>query len=118
MECAALFSPLVIQSLETSSGYGFEERRVRPWPPVVCSPGTTPIQAANSRPLWKAPPLPIAAMSAVARDWTDARNRHEPSAGFVLIRGLSDHRIGLVNPHSQLIKIQLQLGQQHAHCAR
>src|SRR6266852_4628654 len=30
MECAALFSPLVIQSLETSSGYGFEERRVRP----------------------------------------------------------------------------------------
>src|SRR6266478_7288600 len=65
MECAALFSPLVIQSLETSSGYGFEERRVRPWPPVECSRGTTPIQAANSRPLWKAPPLPIAAMSAV-----------------------------------------------------
>src|SRR5260370_1320423 len=30
MECAALFSPLVIQSLETSSGYGFKERRVRP----------------------------------------------------------------------------------------
>src|SRR6267143_6303804 len=30
MECAALFSPLVIQSLETSSGYGFRERRVRP----------------------------------------------------------------------------------------
>src|SRR6266478_655358 len=30
MECAAPFSPLVIQSVETSSGYGFEERRVRP----------------------------------------------------------------------------------------
>src|SRR5260370_41098901 len=30
MECAALSSPLVIQSLETSSGYGFKERRVRP----------------------------------------------------------------------------------------
>src|SRR5712671_6619441 len=30
MECAALFSPLVIQSLETSSGYGFKERRVQP----------------------------------------------------------------------------------------
>jgi hypothetical protein len=30
MECAALFSPLVIQSRETSSGYGFGERRVRP----------------------------------------------------------------------------------------
>jgi hypothetical protein len=30
MECAALFSPLVIQSRETSSGYGFKERRVRP----------------------------------------------------------------------------------------
>src|SRR5260370_28543391 len=30
MECAALFSPLVIQSLEASSGYGFEGRRVRP----------------------------------------------------------------------------------------
>jgi hypothetical protein len=28
MECAALFSPLVIQSRETSSGYGFGERRV------------------------------------------------------------------------------------------
>src|SRR5260370_532070 len=36
------------------------------WPPVECSRGTTPIQAANSRPLWKAAPLPIAAMSAVA----------------------------------------------------
>src|SRR5712671_1357785 len=30
MECAALFSPLVIQSRETASGYGFGERRVRP----------------------------------------------------------------------------------------
>ena len=30
MECAALFSPLVIQSSETASGYGFGERRVRP----------------------------------------------------------------------------------------
>src|SRR6267143_3397211 len=35
-------------------------------PPVECSRGTTPIQAANSRPLWKAPPLPMAAMTAVA----------------------------------------------------
>src|SRR2546425_9630645 len=35
-------------------------------PPVVCSPGTTPSQAANSRPLRKAAPLPIAAMTAVA----------------------------------------------------
>jgi hypothetical protein len=30
MECAALSSPLVSQSWETSSGYGFGERRVRP----------------------------------------------------------------------------------------
>jgi len=34
--------------------------------PEKRSRGTTPIRAANSRPLWKAPPLPIAAMSAVA----------------------------------------------------
>jgi hypothetical protein len=30
MECAALFSPSVMQSQRTSSGYGFGERRVRP----------------------------------------------------------------------------------------
>jgi hypothetical protein len=30
MECAALFSTLVIQSRETSSEFGFRERRVRP----------------------------------------------------------------------------------------
>src|SRR5260370_9501007 len=50
MECAALFSPLVIQSRETSSGYGFGERRVRPlchllirqqtWQETIISPGT------------------------------------------------------------------------------
>src|ERR1700756_1279385 len=52
------------------------------------------------------------------RNWSDTRNRHEPSTGLVLMRGLLDHCVGLVNSHSQLIKIQLQLGQQHAHCAR
>jgi hypothetical protein len=30
MECATLFSPLVMQSRETSSEFGFRERRVRP----------------------------------------------------------------------------------------
>ena len=35
-------------------------------PPVECSRGTNPIQAANSRPLRKAAPLPMAATSAVA----------------------------------------------------
>src|SRR5258708_16336079 len=50
-------------------------------------------------------------------DWSDARDGHEPPAGFVLMSGLLDHRIGLVNPHRQLIKIQLQLGQQQAHGA-
>ncbi len=52
------------------------------------------------------------------RNGSDARNGHQPSAGFVLMRSLPDHRVGLVNPRSQLIKIQLQLRQQHAHCAR
>src|ERR1700746_3589478 len=35
-------------------------------PPVECSPGTTPNQAANPRPFLKAAPLPMAAMVAVA----------------------------------------------------
>ena len=35
-------------------------------PPVECSPGTTPSQAANPRPFLKAAPLPMAAIVAVA----------------------------------------------------
>ena len=35
-------------------------------PPVECCRGTSPSQDANSRPLWKAEPLPIAATIAVA----------------------------------------------------
>ena len=35
-------------------------------PPVEYCFGTSPIHAANSRPLWKAAPLPIAATIAVA----------------------------------------------------
>jgi hypothetical protein len=35
-------------------------------PPVECSPGTTPNQAANPRPFLKAAPLPMAAIVAVA----------------------------------------------------
>jgi hypothetical protein len=35
-------------------------------PPVECSPGTSPVQAANSRPLRNAAPLPMAATTAVA----------------------------------------------------
>jgi hypothetical protein len=35
-------------------------------PPLECSPGTTPNQAANPRPFLKAAPLPMAAMVAVA----------------------------------------------------
>src|SRR5216684_309341 len=54
MECAALFSPLVIQSRETSSGYGFGERRVRPlchllirqqtWQETIISAGIAKLQ--------------------------------------------------------------------------
>src|SRR5260370_26062926 len=54
MECAALFSPLVIQSRETSSGYGFGERRVRPlchllirqqtWQETIISAGIANLQ--------------------------------------------------------------------------
>src|SRR5271169_5659892 len=35
-------------------------------PPLECSPGTTPHQAANPRPFLNAAPLPIAAIVAVA----------------------------------------------------
>src|SRR5260370_33730347 len=54
MECAALFSPLVIQSRETSSAYGFGERRVRPlchllirqqtWQETIISAGIAKLQ--------------------------------------------------------------------------
>src|ERR1700745_1409997 len=37
-----------------------------PFPPVECCRGTSPSQEENSRPLWKAAPLPIAATIAVA----------------------------------------------------
>ena len=86
------------------------------WPPVECSRGTTPIHAVKLPPLWKPPPFSIAATSAVAVTGP-MPGMAEPPAGFVLMTGLLDHRIGLVNPHRQLIKIQLQLGQQ-AHGAR
>src|SRR6202790_5704432 len=54
MECAALFSPLVIQSRETAFGYGFGERRVRPlchllirqqtWQETIISAGIAKLQ--------------------------------------------------------------------------
>ena len=40
--------------------------------------------------------------------------RYQPLAGFVLARRLLGHRIGLVDSHFQMIKLQLQLSQQHA----
>ena len=68
MECAALFSPLVIQSLEASSGYGFEERRVRPlchllirqqtWQELVFSAVITRLQL--HRPTREADSYPLA----------------------------------------------------------
>src|SRR5713101_7650208 len=54
MECAALSSPLVIQSRETSFCYGFGERRVRPlchllirqqtWQETIISAGIAKLQ--------------------------------------------------------------------------
>jgi hypothetical protein len=39
-------------------------------------------------------------------------------AGFVFASSLFDQRIGFVDPQIQVIKLQLQLRQQHAQCAR
>src|SRR6266478_4853893 len=60
MECAALSSPLVIQSRETASGYGFGERRVRPlchllirqqtWQETIISVGIAKLQLHQPTP--------------------------------------------------------------------
>jgi hypothetical protein len=68
--------------------------------------------------LWKGPSVADRRDECGGRDWSDASDGHEPPAGFVLMSDRLDHRIGFVNPHRQLIKIQLQLGQQQAHGAR
>jgi len=52
------------------------------------------------------------------RNRSDARNRYQPLASFVLARRLLDHRIGFVDSRFQMIKLQLQLSQQHAQCTR
>jgi hypothetical protein len=74
-------------------------------PPVECSRGTTPIQAANSRPLRKAPSVADRGDDCGRRHRSDARDGHQPSAGFVLVSGFLDHRIGFVDPHIQVIEL-------------
>jgi len=51
------------------------------------------------------------------RHRSDARDRYQPWAGFVVTSSLVDHRIGFVDPHLQVIELQPQLRQQHAQCA-
>jgi hypothetical protein len=41
------------------------------------------------------------------RHWPDARDRYQPSTGFVLASSLVDHGIGFVDPHLQVIELQL-----------
>jgi hypothetical protein len=47
------------------------------------------------------------------RNRSDARDRHQSSAAFVLGSSLLDNRIGFVDPHLQVIELQLQLPQEH-----
>src|ERR1700755_499435 len=49
-------------------------------PPVECSPGTTPSQAANPRPFLKAAPLPMAAIVAVADHRSNPGDRDQAPA--------------------------------------
>ena len=52
-------------------------------PPVVICFGTSPSQAAKSRPRSKVSALPIAATSAVAVRRPDPRDGHQPPGGLI-----------------------------------
>ena len=78
-------------------------------PPVDCSPGTTPSQAANPRPFLKAAPLPIAAIVAVAVSGPMpgiAISRRQES---IPIGDFEDQLVGLIDLSSQILHLQLQL---------
>jgi hypothetical protein len=52
------------------------------------------------------------------RHRSDASDGHQPLAGFVFASSLLDQRIGFVDPHTQMVELQLQLSQEHAQCSR
>ena len=54
--------------------------------PLLCCLGTSPSQAAKSRPLWKAAPLPMEATTAVIREPTPgiSRSRRRASSWFAI----------------------------------
>ena len=56
-------------------------------------------------------------MSAVAVTGSDTGYRHKSLAGFILMSGLVEYSVGLVDPYRHLIEFQLQLGEQHTQCA-
>ena len=87
-------------------------------PPVVYSPGTNPNQAANPRPLFKCCSAADCRDEGSRCDRSDAGDRNQPPAGFILAGRLLDHCVGFVDLPLQLVHLHLQLRQQYPQCAR
>ena len=86
-------------------------------PPVECSRGTTPIQAAELPPFAEGRSIANGGDECSRGNRPDARYRHESLAGFILMSRLIEYSVGLVDPHRRLIEFQLQLCEQNAQCA-
>ena len=85
-------------------------------PPVECSPGTTPSQAANPRPFLKAAPLPMAATVAVAVIGPIPGIATRRLHWFKFAADARDQLVGFLDLPVQVLHLQPQLGQKYAQC--
>src|SRR3954463_13583811 len=86
------------------------------WPPVECCRGTRPSQAANSRPLLNAAPLPIAATVAVETSGRpDSGDLSQALAGFIFVGDAFDLVADNGDVFLQPLPLLPYLIEQHAH---
>ena len=83
-------------------------------PPVECSPGTTPSQAANPRPFLKAAPLPMAAIVAVAIKGPMPGIATRRLHGSTSLANAHDQLVGFLDLPMQVLHLLTQFVQQYS----